>query len=164
MKYVPIGKIVNTHGIWGELRLISHFEFKEKVFYHGMKVYIGRDKNEEVIADYRKHKQYDMIHLEGYGNINEVLKYKGQFCYVNEEDLHLMDDEYLASDLIQRMCYRNGEEIGRVKRVEEISEGRRLLIVDYNGKEVMVPYVKEFVHYDKIMHVITLTVPEGLIQ
>lgn len=32
MEYVYIGKIVNTHGIKGEVRLISNFERKDLVF------------------------------------------------------------------------------------------------------------------------------------
>ena len=32
MDYIYIGKIVNTHGIKGELRIISNFEYKELVF------------------------------------------------------------------------------------------------------------------------------------
>ena len=30
--YVCIGKIVNTHGIKGELRILSDFELKNKVY------------------------------------------------------------------------------------------------------------------------------------
>ena len=31
MKYVLIGKIVNTHGLKGEVRIISNFEYKDRV-------------------------------------------------------------------------------------------------------------------------------------
>ena len=32
MKFINIGKIVNTHGIKGELRILSDFKYKDKVF------------------------------------------------------------------------------------------------------------------------------------
>ena len=32
MKYIYVGKIVNTHALKGEVRLISDFEYKERVF------------------------------------------------------------------------------------------------------------------------------------
>ena len=32
MKKIYVGKIVNTHGIKGELRILSDFDYKEKVF------------------------------------------------------------------------------------------------------------------------------------
>ena len=44
MELVRIGKIVNTHGIKGELRILSDFEFKDKVFKKGVKVYVGKRK------------------------------------------------------------------------------------------------------------------------
>ena len=39
--YVYIGKIVNTHGIKGELRILSNFDKKEHVFKPNFKIYIG---------------------------------------------------------------------------------------------------------------------------
>ena len=36
MDYVYIGKIVNTHGIKGEVRILSNFEMIPKVFQKGM--------------------------------------------------------------------------------------------------------------------------------
>ena len=49
MELVRIGKIVNTHGIKGELRILSDFEFKDKVFKKGIKVYVGKKKKEFII-------------------------------------------------------------------------------------------------------------------
>ena len=45
MNYIYIGKIVNTHGLKGEIRILSDFEFKDKVFVPNMKIYIGCDHN-----------------------------------------------------------------------------------------------------------------------
>ena len=44
MKFINIGKIVNTHGIKGELRILSDFKYKDKVFKKDFKFYIGKDK------------------------------------------------------------------------------------------------------------------------
>ena len=56
MKYIRIGKIVNTHGVKGELRLISDFKYKDKIFVDNFKIYIGKEKIEEKINSYRRHK------------------------------------------------------------------------------------------------------------
>ena len=56
MKYVLIGKLVNTHGLKGEVRILSQFKYKNKVFIPGMKIYIGKDKVCEEITSYRHHK------------------------------------------------------------------------------------------------------------
>ena len=44
MDYINIGKIVNTHGIKGELRILSDFKFKDRVFVTGFNFYIGKEK------------------------------------------------------------------------------------------------------------------------
>ena len=86
MKYVLIGKIVNTHGLKGEVRILSEFRYKDRVFVPGMKIYIGKDKQEEEIVSYRHHKIFEMIMIKGYYDIDEVLKYKGEYVFVNKED------------------------------------------------------------------------------
>ena len=43
-----IGKILNFHGIKGEVRILSDFEFKDKVFVPNMKIYVGRKKEEDI--------------------------------------------------------------------------------------------------------------------
>ena len=52
MDYIYIGDIVNTHGLKGEVRIISEFKFKASVFKIGMNFYIGKDKNKEVVSSY----------------------------------------------------------------------------------------------------------------
>ena len=87
MKYIIIGKIVNTHGIKGELRILSDFKYKDKIFKKGFPLYIGYTKEKEIINTYRPHKQFDMVTFNNYNNINEVLKYKGEYVFINKEDL-----------------------------------------------------------------------------
>ena len=41
MSYIKIGKIATTHGIKGELKILSNFEYKDKIFIPGFKLYIG---------------------------------------------------------------------------------------------------------------------------
>ena len=93
--FIYVGKIVNTHGLKGEIRILSDFEYKEKVFVPGMTIYIGRKKEKEEIVTYRHHKNFEMITMKGYTDINEVLRYKGLYVYVLREDLSLKEDEYL---------------------------------------------------------------------
>ena len=87
MKYVLIGKLVNTHGLKGEVRILSSFKYKNKVFVPGMNIYIGKDKIPEKIIGYRHHKIFEMIMMEGYNDIDQVLKYKGDYVFVNKDDI-----------------------------------------------------------------------------
>ena len=117
MNYIKIGKIVNTHGIKGELRIISTFKYKDKIFKNNMEIYIGNNKTKEIINTYRPHKQYDMITLYGYNNINEVLKYKGLNVYVLKSDINLEKGKYLDEDLIGLKVICDHKEIGNIEKI-----------------------------------------------
>lgn len=137
MELIKIGKIVNTHGIKGELRLLSKFPYKDKVFIKGMNIYIDK-KDKEVISSYRHHKNFDMITLEGYTNINEVLKYKGKDAYINKEDIKL-DNEYLDEDIIGLIVIYKSEVKGTIEDIERYEKNTLLKVVN-DSKYYLVPY------------------------
>ena len=145
MKYINIGKIVNTHGIKGELRLLSDFKYKDKVFKKDFIIYIGKDKVEEKIISYRKHKNFDMICLEGYTNINEVLKYKGMYAFINKDDLVLDENNYLNEDLLGIEVIVNNEVIGVVSDIEK-NANQELIVVRTSKKDYLIPYVDYFIN------------------
>lgn len=144
MEYIYIGKIVNTHGIKGEVRLISNFKFKNIVFTENMPIYIGKEKKQEIINTYRPHKQFDMITMKGYNNINDILKYKGLPVYINKEDLNLKQDEYLDEDLIGLNVLVSGQTKGKVKRIEDYKT-YKLIVVNNNEIEHLIPYVSDII-------------------
>ena len=139
MKYVLIGKIVNTHGIKGEIRILSDFKYKDRIFIPGMKIYIGKNKICEEINTYRYHKIFDMITMVGYNDINEVLKYKGDYVFVNKEDIKLNKDEYLDEDIIGLNVFVDNRELGIVRKIEN-HNGNELLVVLNNDKRYLIPY------------------------
>ena len=98
MNTVYIGKVVNTHGIKGEIRILSKFPFKDKVFVVGKKLLIGEENY--TITSYRVHKGFDMVTLDGFRNINDVLFLMKKDVYVLKEDLQLENNEVLDEDLI----------------------------------------------------------------
>ncbi|MBQ8218973.1 MAG: 16S rRNA processing protein RimM [Bacilli bacterium] len=139
MKYVLIGKIVNTHGLKGEVRILSSFKYKDRVFKNGMKIYIGKDKISEVINSYRYHKIFDMITMNGYDNINQILKYKGEYVFINKEDLTLNENEYLDEDIIGLKVIVDNLEKGIVKRIDKHNKNE-VLVIKNNNKDYLIPY------------------------
>lgn len=138
MELIYIGKIVNTHGIKGEIRILSKFPYKDKVFVKDMNIYINK-KDKEIINSYRKHKNFDMITLKGYNNINDVLKYKGMNVYINKEDIKLDKDNYLDTDLINlNVIYKNNI-VGIIRDIERYDK-YTLLVIKGIDKEYLIPY------------------------
>ncbi len=138
MTLIKIGKIVNTHGIKGELRLLSKFPYKNKVFINNMKIYIDK-KDIEIINTYRKHKNFDMITLKGYSNINEVLKYKGKYVYVDNNDIALDNNKYLDEDLIGLNVIYEDNDKGIITDIERYDK-TVLFNIKGNDKEYLIPY------------------------
>ena len=140
MKLVYIGKYVNTHGLKGEIKILSDFEYKDKVFKAGNSIYI--DNNKYTINSYRVHKGYDMVTLDGIIDINDIELLKGSQVYIDNDEYSF---EYVYSDLIGFSIYDNdyrGEVIDIVK-----SKLYPMLKVKYN-KEYMIPYIDNFI--DKV--------------
>lgn len=142
--YIYIGKIVNTHGLKGEIRIISDFEYKDKVFIPGMKFYLGRRKEIVTVKTYRHHKNFDMITMEEYDDINQVERLKKLYVYIDKNNLHLDDNEYLDSDLIDLEVLVDNENKGIVTNVRDTGNNK-FLVIKSNDKEVFVPYNKEFI-------------------
>lgn len=138
MKYIYVGKIVNTHGIKGEIRILSDFLKKDLVFKKNFILYIGPSKEKEIIKTYRKHKEFDMVTLEGINNINEVLKYKGCNVYINREDLKIADNNYILEDLIDFEIKENEKTLGKLKDFM-YNNGNILLIIE-GQKKFYIPY------------------------
>mgnify|MGYP004622936065 FL=1 len=139
MKYVLVGKLVNTHGLKGEVRILSEFKYKDRVFLPGMKIYIGRDKVCEEIVSYRHHKIFEMIIMKGYNDINQVLKYKGEYVFVNKEDIKLCPGEYLDEDIIGLSVIVDKKVMGVVKRIEKHNRNE-ILVVKSVDKNYLIPY------------------------
>ena len=142
MKYVYLGKITNTHGIKGEIRILSNFDRKSKVFIPGMKLYIGEKKEEEIISSYRYHKIYDMVTLYNYNNINQVLKYLKQKVYVLRSDLNI-NKGYVLDDLINMSIYENNIFLGKV--IDIFDNNGNILLNIKGEKEFYIPYNDNFI-------------------
>ena len=144
MEYIYVGKIVNTHGIKGEVRVLTDFKFKDRALCIGNKVYIGKDKVGEVITSYRVHKNYSMVTFENICNINDVLKYKGKDIFVTRNELNLGSDEYLDSDLIGFAVLVNGEQVGIVSDFLH-DKYQDKIVVNKDENEYLVPFVCDII-------------------
>ena len=164
MKYICIGKIVNTHGIKGELRIISHFKFKSQVFKKGNKLYIGKEKNKEIINTYRVHKNFDMVTFDNYNNINDVLKYKNNKVYINRDEFNF--NEYLDEDLIGMSCYIKDENIGIIEKIEYVKDNKSLIVIKNNkNQKKYIPNNKSFIeNVDVLNNKVYIKYIEGLIE
>lgn len=125
MNKVILGKYVNTHGIKGEIRIKSNFKYKDKVFQIGNSIIINNQ--DYIINSYRKHKDYDMVTLEGISDINDIPFNKNSLVYI-DRGKYLDDFDYLDSDLIGFLVY-NSEIEKEVLDITYLNNNKKLLKV-----------------------------------
>lgn len=163
MEYLYLGEIVNTHGIKGEVRIISDFKFKDVVFKKGNFLYIGNYKDKEVINTYRVHKNYDMVTFDGINDINDVLKYKGKKVYIIREEHNF--DGILYEDVIGLDVYSEDKKIGTVDSIIKSHAHPILVVKNDNDKEFMIPFIDEFIiNVDVDNKKVDVKLIEGLIN
>ena len=137
MDKVCIGKIVSTHGIKGEVKILSDFPYKEKAFRVGNSIVI--DDKTYNINSYRVHKKFDMITLDNYNNINDVLPFMKKKVYIDREDLKLEKDEILDEDLLEYKVIDQNNNEGTITEVFMAGGNNKVLRVMFK-KEVLIPY------------------------
>lgn len=136
MEKVYIGKIVSTHGIKGEIKILSDFEYKDKVFVVGNSLII--DDKEFVIRSYRRHKNFEMVTLNDYRDINEVLYLMKKNVFFNKERLFLDDSEVLDDELISYQVLTSDGKRGIIKEIFWASPTNKLIRVMFE-REVLIP-------------------------
>lgn len=142
MDYILIGKIVNTHGIKGEVRIISDFKYKKDIFALGNKLYIGSNKDSVILNSYRYHKIFDMVTFDGINDINDVIKYKGENIYFKRDEVKLsglIDSDYIGLDV-----YDNSKLIGKVTSIMK-NKQHDILVVEKDKKRNLIPNIPVFV-------------------
>lgn len=144
MDKIYVGTIVSTHGIKGEIRIISKLEqsLKEKAFKVGYSILIN-DK-EYKLRSYRRHKNYDMVLLDDFNNINDVLFLMKQKVYIDSKYIELSAKEDFELNYKEYEVITSDKQKGVVKALEETGNNYKIIRVVVNNKEELVPYNEHF--------------------
>lgn len=146
---ISIAKVLNFHGIKGEAK-VGFSKGREKQIEALKKVYIKKENNfsELNVVSVRFHKQFAIIKFKEFKTVNDVEEFKGCDIYLTKEEVenNLDDDEYLISDLIGMDVFdEDGSCVGTITAIGENLANNLLSVKDGNGKEHLVPFVKELV-------------------
>lgn len=148
-KMFDVGKIVNTHGVRGEVRVIKMTDYDER-FSVGSSLYLVKENELPVkvtIAGHRVHKQFDLIHFEGLTTINDVEHFKDAYLKINEKQLpHLKKGEFFHHDIIGcQMQTTDGDHLGTITSILSPGANDVWVVEQSSGKELLIPYIKEVV-------------------
>lgn len=148
-KYIEIGKVVNTFGLKGELKIQSESDFIDYRFQIGHHIYLkqGRTIEEYEISSMRMLKGNVIICVNELYDINQVEHLVGSIVLALKDDLPpLSENEYLIDDLVGlKVVDENQKLIGIVNDVIIIPANDVLEIKMTNGEVKLIPFVDEFI-------------------
>lgn len=147
-EYLEAGRIVNTHGVRGDLKAECWCD-SEKVL-AGLKQIFVQDREgafqRMAVERGAPFKNMVLLKLEGVDDIDAGLRFKNRVIYALRADLPLAEGSCFLADLIGLPVIDadSGAVYGRVSDVPEIG-GRQLYEVENERGKFLVPAVKEFI-------------------
>ncbi|CAM3080353.1 ribosome maturation factor RimM [Filibacter tadaridae] len=151
MEWFNVGKIVNTHGIRGEVRVISRTHFPEERYTVGNKLALFMPDSKTpiylTVASHRQHKNFDLLTFDNHPNLNDVEKYRDGVLMVSEKDLgELEENEYYYHEIIGcTVLTTEGIDIGKVTEILETGANDVWTVTPEKGKPHLIPYTEEIV-------------------
>ncbi|KGR73870.1 ribosome maturation factor RimM [Ureibacillus sinduriensis] len=172
MEWFNVGRIVNTHGIRGEVRVLSSTDFEELRFAVGSKLAVfKKDEKKPIwvtVESMRRHKNFILLTFEGYNNINFVEPFKEGLLKVSKDQLDedvLEENEYYHYEIIGCDVFsEEREQIGTVTDILETGANDVWEVKATNGKKHYIPYIEDVVkEIDVDEKKIIIHVMEGLL-
>ncbi|MEX2462180.1 MAG: ribosome maturation factor RimM [Paenibacillaceae bacterium] len=166
-----VGKIVNTQGIKGELKVLLQTDFPETRFQKGNKlIMVDPDKKTEMTVEVesgRMQKNVYIVKFVGFDDINRVEKYKGWMIKVPASALlELEDDQYYYHEIIGcSVVTEDGETLGIVTDILTPGANDVWVVTRPAGKPVLLPVIDDVVlKVDVAAKQILVYIMEGLIE
>ncbi|GHU27182.1 ribosome maturation factor RimM [Bacilli bacterium] len=156
---LQIGKILSTHGLEGNVKIISFFEEPEDIFKYEI---MDKDKNTLKCkkVGLTNKKDVFLAKFERINSIDEAKKYNGIELFTPSQNLPAtLENEVYLEHLIG-MAVVGGNKAGIVESISNYGAGYILEIEWNNGKSESILYTDNFVkNVDKKNRIITIDLP-----
>ena len=140
LETINVGRIVNAHGIKGEVRVQPrdgdpYFLTEFKTFYI--------DSKPVTPTANHVHKSLVLMKFPGVDDMNAALTWKDKVLYIRREDAHLPEGEYFDDELLGVEVYdeATGALLGEIKQVETYPASKVYTVK--GEKEYLIPAVKD---------------------
>lgn len=160
-KMLAVGKICNTHGVRGNIKLIPWTDYPE--VFDDLE-YITVENVRYNIKDVKYQKSNIILKLQGINTVEDAEKMRDLIAYCEDSQLEeLPDNTYYIADLIDCQVYEGETSIGKVTDVFSAG-GADLYEIKGQGSPVYLPAIKENILSVDIQNkIIKVKLPEGLV-
>ena len=138
LPYFEAGEIVTTHGVRGEVKVLSWLDSPEMLCEFDRCRISGR---EYVMDSVRVQKTCNLVKLRGVDTMEDAQKLRGKTMELYREDIS--DELIFAAELVDVEVYADGACIGKIKEVLDYP-GNSVYVVQ-GEREYLIPAVKEFI-------------------
>lgn len=171
-KLFTVGKIVNTHGIRGEIKVVPHTDFAEQRFASKSELFIvpakGGTPLPVTVETSRFHKNMYIIKLKEFNGINEVEKFKDNLLKISKDlQEELPENEYYFHEIIGCRVVTDdepAEELGTITEILTPGANDVWVVKSPTGKEILLPSIPDVVlDVDKNAKLVRVHLMEGLL-
>jgi len=143
LEFIAAGRIVNTHGVRGEVKLLPQGVDAETLLSCGTLYIAGQSV---VPAARRVHKGCLLLKLPGVDDMDAALALKGRAVSIRRRDVLLPDGVYFDEELVGLTARdaATGEELGRVEEVLDYP-AHKVYAVRGGKDEYLIPAVPAFI-------------------
>ena len=158
-QYIEAGRIVNTHGVNGEVKIEVWLDSPQFMKKCG-RIFVGG--NPVRIISGREHKGFLLARLEGVDDVNAAMCLKGKNVFIDRSDAKLPRGAFFLQDIIgASVVDEQGREVGRLAEIMETPAS--MIYVVRGEAEHLIPAVPEFIlNTDAEAGVITVHMIEGM--
>jgi len=167
IEYLEIGKIVNTHGIKGELKVLPLTDDSRR--YDRLRSLFIEQKGElrKYDIEYvRYHKGFVLLKLLGIENMEEAELLRNHVLKIHRKDaIKLPEGSYFICDMIgMQVNDISGKQIGLLEDVLKTGSND-VYIVKKEDKEILIPALKSVVkRIDLESKQMIVDLPEGIME
>lgn len=138
LPYIEAGEIVTTHGVRGEVKVLSWLDSPEMLCEFDRCRIEGKEYAMDAV---RVQKTCNLVKLRGVDTMEDAQKLRGKTMELYREDIS--DELIFASELVDVEVYADGACIGKIKEVLDYP-GNSVYVVQ-GEREYLIPAVKEFI-------------------
>lgn len=162
-----VARIGRAHGVLGEATVEVRTDQPEDRFYVGSVLATEPTTfGPLTISSVRDHNGTLLLGFKGVTDRNEIEKLRNVLLLAEVDiDADSTEDDFHVQQLLQcEVSTQDGELIGKVSDVINLP-GQDVLAVSYNGREVLIPFVKAIVPIvDIVNRKIVIIPPQGLLD
>lgn len=145
-QYLEIGKIVNVHGLRGDVKVAPWCDEPEFLCEFDT-LYLGKAQKPVNVTAARLQKGNVLLHLEGVDTVEAAEQLRNQVLYMDRDEVELEEGVYFIQDLIglEVLDADTGKSYGKLSDVMQTGANDVYEIKDETGKTVLIPAIPDVV-------------------